>query len=284
MLKRASEVVGRSLVGGWLAEIGSLACLYIIKVYVGIRRNSIFTSCLLAASIGNALAVRTPAQLLNTAKRFHRAFEWFVAQHRNRVGGEFGAIEMIDKWLRNGFHPLVPMAVHRFIHHIPRCLRQVGWLCGNGTRVRHGVDDEHKFLVGREDVVLDVAFSLRNLLSCRTVGIHHPELHRAVGICSKESDFSVLQVFWSQFTTFLCGEQFFVGTISVERINHGVALVFSHAVIAHVVGNLFGIGRNRRTANASHRPKQFGSQCAILNFGRLSSNKGLSLRFFLCHR
>ena len=98
----------------FLAEIGGDACLYIIKVYVGVGRDAVGKACLLAAGVGNELSVGAPGELLHTAEGLHGRFV------RLAFEDVFGfahlvAIERGHVGVGDCLYPLVPMLVHEVV-------------------------------------------------------------------------------------------------------------------------------------------------------------------------
>ena len=156
-----------------------------VKIKVGIGGQRIVHAGFLARHIHEHLAVRMPRKRFYAAERLHRGFKWFIG-HNIPESGHLSAVEGAYKRMRNFRDPLVPMLVHKVVHHASGGFRQVGIYVGGIAGVFHIAYDHHFLFVRRKQETADAACMFAGLGAGAAVGVHCPHLHVAVGVGIEE--------------------------------------------------------------------------------------------------
>ena len=241
------------------AQILGGATLQIIQINVAIGADGIILTHLFAASVCQALAVRTPSQLFHTAEGQHGAFVRLtfkhITHHRNLLSIKFG-----HKRMRGGLRVVVPMFVHQVIAHHARSQRQVLIIGLNACMIGHFLHQYHFAAIGRKQIVKHIVGLKAELTTLASVHIHLPQL-TAAALRGKISH--LLAVFDKRrrhFTLHGRSEQTRSPCRHIHGINHAVAFVLLHAVIRNRINCILAIRRHRKRSDAPHGPKCFGRQ------------------------
>ena len=113
------------------------------------------------------------------------------------------------------------------------------------------LDEDDLLLVGREAESFDVDVTLGELSAVRSVGVHAPEL-----TLGEECDaLSTVNPCSVSFAGSRSGERTLELSVSADGVEHLVALVLLHAVIAHLVSYCLAVGRSSCSSDASHSPE-----------------------------
>ena len=130
-----------------LADVLCLTSLNVIEVDVAIGALGVGGTRLLAAGVGDGLAIGAPCQLLYATEGAHGRLVELALEDVARVGhhvavkvGQEGVGDLVD--------PLVPMLIHEVIDDTTRGEGQVGVLVYRRGTILHGHHEEHLCLVG----------------------------------------------------------------------------------------------------------------------------------------
>ena len=162
--------------------------------------------------------------------------------------------------MRGGGGPLVPMLVHQAVHDDAAGLWQVGILLGGALHRFHLCDEEQLLAVGAEREAFDAALIVGQPVAVRAVRIHFPHLHGAALVAQIGQFLAVLDPGGLALLPLVAGQLGVGAAVGVHHEYLCVALVLGHAVVAHGVGHLPGVGRHGHAAYASHGPEGFGRQ------------------------
>ena len=229
-------------------------CLYIVQINVGIGRYRIVPPCFLAACIGDVSPVGRPCQLLYASEGLHRTFKGFAFEDVPAFAYALGR-HFSDEGMRGVHHVVVPMLVHQVVNDHAGGKGQVLVVGGDGSMLRHLLDQDDTSAVGREEEVADAPGVVRKLPAVRTVGSHAPQLSLA-----KERDaataLGVRNPCWGGLALTVVGRSEQDGLLGgkVIAVYHGAASVLLHAIVTYSVKHLRGIGIEGYASDASHGP------------------------------
>ena len=280
------------------AGVDGLAAFQIVNVDIGVGGYGVSLAGQLAGSVGQQLAVRAPAVLLDTAERLYGRFVRLILQHIDRMGirdgfqlgVQVGAFQLADEDMRNRHHVVVPMAVVQILEHHAAGFVQVGIAVlhigfhlhltdkGELFQVRAETEafhasgnrcDLHRFERGGN--VVDVA-----LLGGGAEGLAQVEaedLHSVVGGCHIGYGMFV-EPAEIAFRTGGTGNLAHVLAVDVGKVEVGIALVFGYAVIADRISDMFLVRADGYFAQAAHGPEDFRGQTSVGHCHFLFSDNG----------
>ena len=246
------------------AEVKGAVRLQVIEIDVRVGGHGIGQSRLLAAGVGNLLAVGAPCQLLDAAERFHGAFVGFAFQQVADVA-DFVTVEVGHEGMGCRGGPLVPMLVHQVVHDDAACLGQVGVFLGRGLHRLYLRDEEQLLAVGAEGKALDASLIVGQLAAVRSVGVHLPHLARAALVAQVGQLFAFLYPYGLVFLPGVLGQLRVAAAVGVHQEDFCVALVLRYTVIAYGISHFGCVGRYSHAADAPHGPQGFGRQPFVLN-------------------
>ena len=261
VLHRLGRVYFGSHKPGRLTQVAGLARGCVIEINVGVGRDGIVTSCLLAASVSHLFGIGAPCQLLYAAKRFHGAFVGFTLKH---VFAFLDAVccNLCHIRMLYAFHIVVPMAEHQVSDQSAGSLGQVGRILLDDVVVGERLDEYNFGTVGREDESLHAILLVRELLAVCAVGQHGPHLS-FVEIGDALATLNPGRVGLVLGTG---GKLALVLAVGIHHAYYLMASVFLHTVVAYLVDHLFAVGRWHNSANSAHCPKCF--RCHQVTFER----------------
>ena len=275
VFQRCCVVYLRSLVALGLAEVLGRASGNVVEEYVGVGRSGIVHACLLAAGVGNGLGVGAPRQLLHATEGGHRAFVRFA------LDDVLAAVDAVGSYVSHermchGLDVVVPVSVVEIGHHSACSQWQVVGVLLYALVIGQRLYEDHLLLVGREFESLDVNVALGELSAVGSVGVHSPEL-----TLREEGDaLATVDPCGVGLACSCGGEGLLAFAVGRHCVEHLVALVLLHAVVAHLIGNGLAVGRGCCTADASHSPEGFGSHAvALADSSHVGSLANHSLRF-----
>jgi len=146
------------------------------------------------------------------------------------------------KRVGDSLHIVVPVTIVQVGNQSSCGFGQVIGILGNGAMIVYTLDEYHVVSVGREAESLNVELGIGELNACRSIGIHLPEL----SVAEKSDLLSAFDPCGIALAFGIGGERrgFHDGLPGLGRLyeEHGVALVFLHTVIAHLIYYLLAIG------------------------------------------
>ena len=158
----------------------------------------------------------------------------------------------------NALHIVVPVTVHQVGHQTACGFGQVGGVLLDDIMEGDGLQEDHAATVGRELEPFHGPIGMAHLLAVAAVAVHAPHL------TAFEEDDAVAQPCRVGLVVCILGEQLLSGTIAVDEVEHLVALVLLHAVIAYLIDDFIASGAGCIAADAAHGPESLrGEQVAL---------------------
>ena len=281
-----------------LAGIDGIAVFHIVDVDIGIGRYRVFFAGQLAGCVGQQLAVRTPAVLLDAAERLHGGFVWLILQYIDRagirdgfqLGVQVGAFQLADEDMRNRHHVMIPMAVVQILEHHAAGLVQVGVAVVHIGFHLHLADESELFQVRAETEPFHSSGNRGDLHRSERGGyvvdaaiggggaecfvqFHAEYLHSVIG--GGHIGYGMLvEPAEVAFRTGGTGNLAHVLAVDVGKVEVGIALVFGYAVIADRISDMFLVRADGYFAQAAHGPEDFRRQTSVGHFHFLFSDNG----------
>ena len=221
---------------------------HLIKEDVAVRRDAVLQACFATTGKGDVLRIRAPSQLLNAAKGFHRAFVRLAFEDIKLLT----CFEIEHKRMLDALHIVVPMAIHQVVHDTTCGFWKVLRLLFDDFIKVDALQDNGFLAVWSDEETLDLAVCLGQLLAFVAVHAHFPNLS-----VPKECDGFIVQPLCIGLVLSIFCQLFLLAAISLHHPKNLVALVFCHAVIAHLEHDVISVGRGLAATYAAHCPKCF---------------------------
>ena len=244
-----------------LTEVLGRFLLDIIKEDVAVGGVRIVVAGLLAAGVGDFLAVGTVVVLLDAAPRTHRAFESAV----DEAGGVFH-IHLVTKFgeenLRVLIHPVIPVAVHEVLVDAAGGLVETGVQLVEVARAHDGFggDEDDGLAIGGEFEALESALVGGDFLLLAVLDGHGDD----VVVAAEEQRFVVFP-HEVELGRGGGGEARHVLAGGGHEVDFGVTLVLFYVVVGHGVGDLGAVGGDGHLAHLAQRPHHLRGETAVLD-------------------
>ena len=167
------------------------------------------------------------------------------------------------------------MTVHQVRNQSSCCFGQVAGVLLNDLMEGDALEEDDFLPVGRELKALNLTICLRQLATFTAVNLHLPHLsasHKGNGLVVEPDSIGLALLGVGRKGTG-------VSAVCIHYIEHLLALVVLHTVVANLVDYVLTIGRCSITSDASHCPK--GLRCHLSTFDAnvLLSNSHVFLCF-----
>ena len=207
--------------------------------------------------------------MLDATERLHRALVGLTFENVLQIGDSVAG-HVAHERMRNRLDIVVPMAIHQVVDHAACRFGQVVGLLLNDVVEGDCLHDDYFFLVGREQETVHFAVGLRKLFAVAAVDVHRPDF----AACD-EGDAVVGKPCGIGLVLRRGRQLFLVLAVGIHHVENVMALVFLHAVVAHLIDDVLTVGRGRVAADASHCPECFGRHAVGLQLDVVFLNHGL---------
>ena len=263
----------------FLADVAALAGGDVIEVDVAVGRYGIVVAGLLAAGVGNGLAVGAVVVLLRAAPRTHRRLVGLAVEdilgvvHISLAVGEGDVVDV-----GNLVYPVVPVAIHQvlvdaaggLVETFVELVDVVGTLDGNGR------DVDHRLAVGSQLEAFKATLALGNDTLLLRIDIHRKNLaataiHNGAFVHPHRAELALGGG----------GQTLGFAAFDGHHVQLGVVLVLLHIGVAHRVEHLFAVGTDGILAHHAEAPHHLGCETAVLDLDLWFLNDKLVVGFLL---